>query len=322
MGFLRNLFSSKEPSAEEREQKRQANDFDVLKYDGIHAMQIGRFAYAIACFTHALEIREDQETREHLAIAYIRSDDLESAVDEFSKLSSLIPESLHYPTNKANLLYELEEYAESRQLCEELLERDSGLATASFILGKISKAEGKLDDAERYVSDAISKRDNFVEALLFRSEVRYDRGDYASSLEDLNLLLSNNHDSDEVLLQKGKVLEAMSKPDEAILYYNNVLNQNPFFIEAYGKLALLYINSGDYSQAEQVLSDGLEQNGSSSVLVGIRAELKAAQGDAAGAEADRKQAAELKAAEEERENEDYDVEREIQERMKSVNPLA
>ena len=322
MGFFKKLFSGEEPSAEEREQKRQENNFDVLKYDGIHAMQIGRFSYAIACFTHALDIQEDQETREHLALAYIRSDDLESAVEEFETLSELHPDELNYPTNRANLLYELEEYDDSKQICIELLERDSSLAFPSHLLGLIAKAEGAMDDAEEHLSNAIEKRENFVEAVLARSEVRYAKGDYEGAMEDVDTLIENDNDSDEVMLHKGMILEAMGKKDDAIIYYNNVLSNNPFFVAAFGKLASLLIKEGDYERASEVINDGLEQNDESSLLISIRADLKSAMGDTEGAEADRKQAEELKEAEEERENENYDVEREMMERQKAINPLG
>lgn len=321
MGFLKNLFSAKEESAEEREQKRQENDFDVLKYDGIQAMQIGRLTYAIACFTHALNIKDDTETRVYLANAYMRNDDLESAAEEFEHLSKLHPDETNYVANHATILYELEEYNESTSLCEILLEKDNSLAYPSFLLGKINKALGNLDEAERHVSDAIDKRDNFVDALLLRSDIRYEKKDYEGALSDIDTMLSNNYDAEEVLMQKGMVLAAMGNVEDAITYYNNVLDQNPFIPEAYGRLALIHIQSGDYASAEAVLSDGIEQNGETSGLISIRAELKDATGDSAGAEADRNLSEQLKIEEEEQENEDYDVEREMKERMSAVNPF-
>ncbi len=321
MGFLRHLFSGKEESAEEREQKEKENNFDVLKYDGIHALQIGRFSYAIACFTHALDLQEDQETREYLALAYIRNDDLEMAVEEFSKLIALHPDNKNYAVNKANLLYELEEYESSRVLCQELLDQDSELVMPLYLLARLDMAEGHLEEAEDHVSDALSKREDFYDGSLLRAEIRYKRDDYEGALSDLDNLIENGNVSDEVLLQKGMVLASMGKSEEAILYYNNVLSQNPFIVEAYGNLAMIHIKAGEYDKASEVISDGLEQNGESSLLISIRAELKDAQGNSEGAESDRKLAEEYKIAEEERKEEDYDVEREMQERMKAVNPL-
>ena len=315
------MFSGKEDTPEEREQKRQENDFDVLKYDGIQALQIGRYAYAIACFTHALDIKEDRETREHLAGAYIHNNDLESACDVFEQLSNLYREEPGYVVNRAKLLYELEEYPEAITLCKELLETDDSLAYPSFLLGQIYKAQGKLEDAEKHCSDSISKQESFVDALLLRSEIRYDKKDYEGSLTDIDAILSLNYDAEEVLLQKGMVLEAMDNISEALSYYNNVLEQNPFIPDAYAKLARLHIKSGEYSEADDIIHDGIEQNGESSLLISVRAELKEANGDAEGAEEDRQLAEQLKMDEEEMEDEDYDVEREMKERMSAVNPF-
>jgi len=321
MGFLKNLFSGKESTAEEKEQKQKENDFDVLKYDGIHAMRIGRFAYAIACFTHALDIHEDVETREHLAAAYVRTDDLELALDEFSKLIELAPDNIQYSLNKANLLYELEKYEECRDLCNSMSENGEKPAVASYILSRVELAEGKLESAEKNVNSAIEKSEEFESAWLLRADIRYKREDYSGALSDLDHLLNGGQESDEVLLQKGKVLEAMGNQEDAILYYNNVLTQNPFIMEAYANLALLHIRSGNYDKASEVISDGLEQNGESSLLIGIRAALKASQGDSEGAALDRQLSAKYKKAEEEQEDENYDVERSVKEQMMSTNPL-
>ena len=66
MGFFKTLFSGKEESEEEKDAKRQENNFDVLKFDGIQALRIGRADYAIACLTHALDIKADAEAQTYL----------------------------------------------------------------------------------------------------------------------------------------------------------------------------------------------------------------------------------------------------------------
>ena len=69
--FFTSLFSSsKSEDTAEGKAKNDQKNFDILKYDGIRAQKIGQVAYAIKCFTEALNIQEDFETMNHLVSAY------------------------------------------------------------------------------------------------------------------------------------------------------------------------------------------------------------------------------------------------------------
>ena len=46
--------------------KNEQKNFDILKYDGVRAQKMGKLAYAIKCFTEALNIQEDFETMSYL----------------------------------------------------------------------------------------------------------------------------------------------------------------------------------------------------------------------------------------------------------------
>ena len=57
--FFTSLFSSsKNEDTAEGKIKNDQKNFDILKYDGVRAQKIGQVAYAIKCFTEALNIQE------------------------------------------------------------------------------------------------------------------------------------------------------------------------------------------------------------------------------------------------------------------------
>ena len=62
MGIFSSLFGSNKTPEENKEK-----NFDILKYDGIRAMRIGKLAYALKCFEEATAIKEDLETMQHQA---------------------------------------------------------------------------------------------------------------------------------------------------------------------------------------------------------------------------------------------------------------
>ena len=52
MGIFSSLFGGNKKTEEEK-------NFDILKYDGIRAMRIGKLTYALKCFEEATAIQED-----------------------------------------------------------------------------------------------------------------------------------------------------------------------------------------------------------------------------------------------------------------------
>ena len=80
--FFTSLFSSSkgEESAEDKV-KNESKNFDILKYDGVRAQRINKMAYAIKCYTEALNIKEDFETMSFLVAAYTKTNELEKAIE-------------------------------------------------------------------------------------------------------------------------------------------------------------------------------------------------------------------------------------------------
>ena len=72
MNFFKKLFGvakeEKTPTVEELQRADEKN-FDILKFDGVKALKINSVGYAIECFTHALNIKEDLEVRDYLSQA-------------------------------------------------------------------------------------------------------------------------------------------------------------------------------------------------------------------------------------------------------------
>ena len=79
MSFWKAIFGGKELTPEEEKKEAEDKNFDLLKYDGIKAMKIGRADYAVRCFEEALKMRNDLEVRDYLQQVLIRQGDLEGA---------------------------------------------------------------------------------------------------------------------------------------------------------------------------------------------------------------------------------------------------
>lgn len=322
MGFFKTLFSGKEESEEEKDAKRQENNFDVLKFDGIQALRIGRADYAIACLTHALDIKADAEAQTYLVNAYLRKGDIESAAEELEEMCGLYPNDARYPVTLADLLYQLERYDEMDDICQQAINIDPDLAGPYYHLARKQQTIGDYDHAEENATLAIEKSENPHDALLLRAEILQKKENYEQALADVEQLIGNDSGDDEVLMQKGMILEAMGNVEEALTLYNNVLEENPFIPEAYAKIAGIQLNDGQLAEAAQTIDDAIEQIGEQESLLRLRSELRHRQGDEQGALTDQNRADELKAEQEQAMGKQVDIEQEMRERYNSVNPFG
>ena len=83
MGIFKSLFGREAEQPEEAKDKSKERNFDILKYDGLKAMKIGKTGYAIRCFNEALAIQEEFETLNYLALVYIQENDTTEAIDTY-----------------------------------------------------------------------------------------------------------------------------------------------------------------------------------------------------------------------------------------------
>lgn len=105
--FLKSLFFGETDESEETKLNR---NFDVLKYDGIKALKIGKNTYAIRCFNEALKLKEDVEVLEHLVGAYNREDRMEEAIETAGRLVDIEPDNIPVLLMRANLNFMAEKY--------------------------------------------------------------------------------------------------------------------------------------------------------------------------------------------------------------------
>ncbi len=321
MGFFKKLFSGKEPSDEERESKRDENNFDVLKYNGIQAYQTGRLAHAIAYLTHALDIKEDEEAHVALVNTYIRNNDLEQAVDEMKELCELYPEQLNHPLTLAHLLYQLERYDEMEDACNLAISLDANRPTPYYLLAEKQLATGDLDSAESNATHAVELRGESNDPYLLRARIYKEEQKYPEALADIDQLIKAGEVNDDVQLLRGNLLELTGNTEEALSSYKEVIAENPFSHEGYVRIAALQMQMGDYVGAEETINDATDQNGEYAQIIQLRSDMKRALGDNEGADADAALAANLLAEEEVAQHKESNIEREMQDRYNSINPF-
>ena len=247
MNIFKALFGGKEEKPEDKKRADEERDFDVLKYDGVRALRSGQHDYAIRCFTHALQMKDDLEIRDYMSQAMIRADRLPEAYEQLLKIAEAQTDNVQVFVRMAHVAYMMEDYTAMADACEKAIGLDSGNAEATLLYAKACIGHGDTTNAVAMLTKAIGVKDDFAEARLLRGETLLKAGDTAEADEDATLLLTNNTENEDVLMLKARIERAKGQAEEAILYYGKVIDANPFNAEAYRERGQVRMETGDES---------------------------------------------------------------------------
>ena len=245
MNFFKALFGGKEEKPEDKKKAEEEKNFDVLKYDGVRALRSGQHDYAIKCFTHALQMKEDLEIRDYMSQAMIRADMLPEAYDNLLKIAEAQPDNIQVYIRMANVCYMMENYTAMGEACEKAILIDPNNTEATFLYARACIGHGDTTNAVAMLTKAISLKDDYAEAYLLRGETQLEAGLIDDADEDADHLLKDYPESEDVLMLKARIIKAKGNSDEAIEYYGKVIDVNPFHADAYRERGELKLAVGD-----------------------------------------------------------------------------
>lgn len=258
MGFWNTLFGGTELSPEEEKKEQEAKNFDLLKYDGVKAMKMGQADYAVRCFQEALKLKDDLETHEYLSQTLLRMGRLDEALAELQVLATAEPDNAPIQKRIAQVAYMQEDYDTMATACEQAMQIDAADAHAYYLNAQAQQGRGNTVGAIAMLTKAIATEENYGDAYLLRGQMLLGMGDTAGADSDAAWLTQHAGDHEDVLLLKARVEAAKGNVAAAIENYGQVIDQNPFSIEAFRERGQLRFNSGDKAGAEQDMQKVLE----------------------------------------------------------------
>ncbi len=292
--FLTSLFSSSKPSQSAEEQaKNDLKNFDILKYDGVRALRMGKRAYAIKCFTEALQIQDDFETMNYLVSAYSMNSQLDEALEVLDRMVAARPDDVKTLLTRVNLLFLLDKDAEVIPDCERIIELEPENPAAYFQLAKARKATGDAFGAIADLTRAIAIKEDFPEAYLSRAEILLSMGQAKEALPDAEKGVGLAPEEETAYLLRGQIHAALGEAEEAAADFRRTLELNPFNEEASLASGRLLIERGAYDEAIAFFDEAIETNPSFARAYNERGRAKNLKGDKDGAYADLKKSLEL-----------------------------
>lgn len=260
MNIFKALFGGKEETREERKKEEQARNFDVLKYDGVKALKMRQPAYAVQCFTHALDLKDDLECRDYLSQALIQNNELPKAYEQLQKLSEAQPDNPRILMRMAEVAYMMEDYNVMADACEKALMIDNENPLTYFFYARACRGQGDDNNAVAMLTKAISLKEDYYDAYLLRGEILFETGDVESADEDVAYLHEHVDGNEDIVLLKARIEVAKGNNEQAIDIYNKVIELNPFCVSAFRERGKARMAVGDENGAaeDMKMADELE----------------------------------------------------------------
>lgn len=254
MNFFKSLFGGKVEKPEDKKKASEDKDFDVLKYDGIRALKSGQAEYAIKCFEHALQLKDDLEIHEQLSTAYMHTGNLPQAYEQLRILSEAEPDNIKILLRMANVAYMMEDYGAMAGACEKAMLIDKDNAEVMYLYARSCIGHGDSTNAIAMLTKAIMLKPNYMPAYLLRGETLLKEGNAEDAAEDADFLLGKADGEEEVLMLKARVERLRGDDKKALEYYDKVIDCNPFSLDAYKERGALKEKLGDAEGSKEDLS--------------------------------------------------------------------
>lgn len=288
MGIFSSLFGGNKTPEENQEK-----NFDILKYDGIRAMRIGKLAYALKCFEEATAIKEDLETMQHQANTYIRMNRMDDARQLMVRMTELASDQPLVFQSLASLCYMQENYPAMNEACQKALALNDQDPATYFLSAKAAVGLSNGIQAIAMLTKAIMLNEEFVEAYQMRAEILWTMRQAKDANEDIEKLLSMNPEDENALLLKAEIMAVSGAEEQALEIIDQVLALNPFCEKAYLLKGSYFLVKQAFDKAIAVYDEAIEMNANFAQAYHERGRVKLAMGDKKGSMEDMKRAIEL-----------------------------
>ncbi len=308
VGFFKSLFAGtagkerpEDKVGEEASEKERQRKFDILKYDGLKALKIGKTGYAARCFREALALQEEFQTLTYLAAACVRLQEPEEALAVYDRLAELDPGFKDTFLERARLYYGEKKPEQALEECSRALALDETDHRVYLLMARVYRQLDRQEDAVAACTKAAEQAEGKAEALLLRIELYVERNQPQEALEDARVLIALHPEEEGAYLLRGRAYEALKLPEKALEDYRQVIELDPFNEQGYLEAARVLIQEGQAETAAGLLDEAIEQLPGCVGVYIARAKTKEVLGDAAGSVADLKTAEELQQNDSERE---------------------
>jgi tetratricopeptide (TPR) repeat protein len=206
-------------------------------------------------------VRRYEQSMQSPDNGYFDVDELETIVDYYlncgkpTESSKVIDMGLRlHPGNTTLQLKRAKVYLASGETRKALLLLDrintSGNTEAQLLRGEIFLRMRRLNDADTIFQEMFkADQDDMNTLCLDIAHIYIANTNFQKALEYLEKGLAATPDDTDLMQEAAFCYEQTERADEAIAYYNRIIDKDPYSSETWFNLGLLYFNEADYNNA-------------------------------------------------------------------------
>ncbi|NNE68688.1 MAG: tetratricopeptide repeat protein [Pyrinomonadaceae bacterium] len=188
----------------------------------------------------------------------------------FRKALSLFDQAVkNDPTNslayvgRGQVYDEQDENALARENYEKALEIDSSLSAVKAALGYIYYGEGRIEDSNILITEALAEGEDNEEIQYFLGLIRYKQGQDDAAAAALRKSISIDAENAEAHYYLGAVLNRKGEDQNAINSFERSVQLDPKFVNAWFDLGVVYYNNERYQDAINAFDKAVRDNANS-----------------------------------------------------------
>lgn len=276
------------------EQESRDRDFRTLADDGIRAMQMGELPYARTCLEKALEMQpDDLRVLSCCAEVYFRLSLFKEALPAFTRLADAEPDNANILLLLARTQGELGRHTDMHDTLDRIPPCPQTDAIVQYFMAEADFHLDKPLEAIAEVTKALTDRPDFAAASLLRARILVAMGQYTEALKDSAPLLDTDEPSEDVLVCHARAQAGSGDSEGATTTLQRLRELNPFHHEAVILLGNLYAEQSRWDAALALYDEVIELQPDFAEAYKLRGAVKYHLHDEAGAADDLKRSLEL-----------------------------
>ena len=202
--------------------------------------------------------------------------DYEDAIKSYHLATQNNPKDIETWKLMGILLTKLKKFGKADKCWNAILRLNAKDAEAWYNKGYAKMLVQKYDDAENCLKRAIKFNSEMKEAHNDLILVLRKKGKHSAALRVCDLALKSHENDDTLHRNKGNILYALEKPEEALEAFNAALDLNPYVVDTWvNKGTVLWKSLGDREAALGAFDKALEINPNFMAAVDSRINLMA-----------------------------------------------
>ena len=217
----------------------------------------GQYAEAVTEYRRALTLKENDQVRLNLALAYYKTGDLSSAVDNLQKIYAKSPANTQVLTVLGDSYLQLGRYKDVIKILAPVQQADPENPAWNYMLGTALIRDGQINQGQLII-DKILRKGESAEVHFLMGTTKYMTMDFSGARDDFAKAVSLNPELPDLFSYYGMALLATGDQEGARKAFERELQSNPNNFESNLHLGVLLRNDENYDGALKYLNHALQ----------------------------------------------------------------